>query len=240
MAYAVAWDENVPEGSDDADTIDDRIQDRMTAIRERVCDLLGGLTLLEFQADPIVGAKGLRGSGAASFVLLGGTTSTIVKDSTGVNSDLIIDHTAGNVAIRGDVTAAGGYRQLFDGWLVTDVAASVAATEVVRTSGRVLMTRAGSVTGVAVCLGDGQVRATGSITVEVWKGVIAPATGVRTDSATGLTAVLDVSNTAVKATTQAKDTDLFAAGDELFVKYTTTSDWTPVTADLRVSIEVEL
>jgi hypothetical protein len=72
--------------------------------------------------------------------------------------------------------------------------------------------------------------------VEVFKNTgLAGAAG----SSIGLTAVLDGTNTSRKATTQAKDVDTVAAGDELYVVITTTSGWLPVTSDIRVSIEIE-
>lgn len=239
MPYSVAWDETVPDGSMDADLLDDRMRDRMTAIRERVADLFGGLSLADFQADPVL-AKGIRGGGDADFDVRGGTATTSFKDAAGVNNDLQIDHTTGDVAVRRDLNAVGGFRRYIDGWTVTNIAANVAATEVTRVAGRVLFPKAGSVLAVAVALAAGQIRTAGTLTVEVWKSVIDPATGVRTDSPLGLIAVIDAANPAFKVTSQAKDLDPIAAGNEVFLKYATDAGWLPVTADFTASVEVEM
>lgn len=245
MPYSVAWDEAVPAGSSDARFLDDRMRDRMTAIRERMCDLLGGLTLLEWQADPIL-AKGLRGGGDADFDFRGGTATTSFKGADGVNNDLQVDHATGDATARRDliatrnIVAVGGFRYTIDGWAVTNVAANVAATEVPRAAGRALMLRAGSVLSVAVVADTNQFSTAGSVTIEVWKATVNPADGTRTEVGTGLTAVL--SNAGQKAfavSTQAIGADTFAAGDELFLKYTSDVAWLPVTLDIRCAVEVE-
>lgn len=239
MPYTIAWDETVPDGGMDADLLDDRMRDRMTAIRERMADVLGGLSLAEFQADPML-AKGIRGGGDVDFEVIGGTATTTIKDSTGVNNDFQIDHATGGTTIRGDLDAGGGFRRYIDGWGVTNIAASVAATEVVRAAGRPVMPRGGSILAVVVALAAAQARTGGTLTVEVWRGAVDHATGVRTDTATGLIAVIDAANPVVKATTQAKDLDTFLAGDEIFLKYATDAGWLPVTADFTASVEVEM
>jgi hypothetical protein len=75
-----------------------------------------------------------------------------------------------------------------------------------------------------------EARTAGTLTVEVikWPGNVG----------TNLTAMLDGTNTTFKATTQAKDKFIFNAGDNLTV-WVSTVGWTPTTADIRVSIEVE-
>lgn len=211
----------------------------MTAIRERMADVLGGLSLAEFQADPLK-AKGIRGGGDADFEVIGGTATTTIKDSTGANNDFQVDHATGDASVRRDINAVGGFRRYIDGWGVTNIAASVAATEVPRTAGRVLFPKAGSVLAIAVALASGQIRTGGTLTVEVWKSVIDPGTGVRTDSPLGLIAVIDATNAAFNITSQAKDLDPIAAGNEVFLKYATDAGWLPVTADFTASIEVEM
>lgn len=239
MPYTIAWDETVPDGSMDADLLDDRMRDRMTAIRERMADVLGGLTLAEFQADPLL-AKGIRGGGDADFEVLGGTATTTIKGADGVNEDLKVDHATGDATVRRDINAVGGFRRYIDGWGVTNIAAGVAATEVPRAAGRALMPKSGSVLALAVALAAGQARAAGTLTVEVWTSVIEPATGVRTDTPTGLIAVIDAANPVVRVVSQAKDLDAVAAGNEVFLKYATDAGWLPVTADFTASVEVEM
>lgn len=245
MTYSVAWDETVPAGSTDARFIDDRIRDRQTAIRERLCDVFGGLTLTEWQDDPIK-VKGLRGGGGTDLEVIGGTDTTTIKDSTETNNDLQVDHSTGDVTARRDLVAGryiiadGGFRLLLDGWTVDDVAASVGETEIIRAQGRPFMVRSGSILSIGAVFGDDQIPSNGSLTVEVWKASVNQTSGARTEVATGLSATLLVGATrAWAATSQGQDTDTFEGGDELFVKYTTDSLWAPATADLRVVVEVE-
>jgi hypothetical protein len=55
---------------------------------------------------------------------------------------------------------------------------------------------------------------------------------------TGLTAVLDGTNTQTKATRQAQNLDKYAAGNRLGVKITTDGSWSPTTADIDVALLV--
>jgi len=240
MPYTTAWNESTPSGGSDANKLDDVIRATKTDIRERISSLLGGLSLAEFQADPVK-AKGIRGGGDADFDLIGGTATTTIRDgTTGLTADLTVNHATGDTAVRVDINAVGGYHHTLLGWAVTNIAASVAATEVPRSPGnRVLMASAGSVLAVVVALEAGQARTAGTLTVEVWRATINVATGVRTDTALGLIATIDGTNPVVKVTSQAKDLDVFNAGDELFLKYATDAGWLPVTADMNASIFVE-
>jgi hypothetical protein len=132
------------------------------------------------------------------------------------------------------VVIAGGFRQTIDGWYQENVAASqtdVALTRLATTTEaptRWIAVRAGSMTGVNVK--SNEARVAGTLTVKVFKNGAALGT---------LTAVLDGTNTAFKATTQAKDVDAFAAGDELELRITTDGSWSPTTADIRASLEIE-
>lgn len=136
------------------------------------------------------------------------------------------------VELEGDVVAAGGFRQLIDGWYQDNVAANQAAVELTRLAAGTnpntfIPVRAGSILGVAVY--SNAARSAGTLTVEVFKN----------GTGTGLTAVLDATNTTFKATTQAKDTDTFAAGDRLDIRITTDASWAPTTADVRATLEIE-
>lgn len=108
--------------------------------------------------------------------------------------------------------------------LLGSVVDAATPTEAFRTG--VPMVRAGSVTGIVVR--SSQARAGGSLTCEA---TVAGA-------GTGLTAVLDGSNTTFKATTQAAAVDAFVAGDLIGVRFTATTDWAPGTADVTVMVEV--
>lgn len=128
----------------------------------------------------------------------------------------------------------GGCPHSIDGWYQDNVAASQTNVELTRATGRWAAVRAGSVIGVLVI--SSEARTAGTLTVTVYKNTgLAGAAG----SSIGLTAVLDGTNTSRKATTQAKDTDAFAVGDELYPVVTTDGSWLPVTADIRVVLLVE-
>ena len=132
----------------------------------------------------------------------------------------------------GDLDFGGGYRQSLDGWYRDNVGAATAATQMTRFSNgadvdEAYFARAGSITGVWVHTNDP--RTAGSLTVEVYKNGVA----------TGLQAVIDGTNTTFKATTQAKDTDAFVAGDSLDIRFSTDAGWTPIAADIRAGLEVE-
>ena len=122
-----------------------------------------------------------------------------------------------------------------DGFYQDNVAASQTNVELIRAVGRWRATQAGSITGVVATMTEA--RTAGTLTVTVFKNTgLAGAAG----SSVGLTAVIDGTNTSRKATTQAKDTDTFAAGDELYLVVTTDSGWLPVTSDLIAALEVEV
>lgn len=123
------------------------------------------------------------------------------------------------------------HRSHLDGWYYDNVGAGTAATQMVRFANgadvdEVYFPRAGSITGVWVHTNDP--RTAGTLTVEVYKNGVA----------TGLTAVLDGTNTTFKATTQAAALDTFVAGDQLDIRFSTDAGWTPIAADIRAGLEV--
>lgn len=157
------------------------------------------------------------------------------------NSDNVYDIGAAgatrprNLYLAGDIQeAAGGFRQSLDGWFQENVAASqtdVVMTRLATTTeapAKWIAPRAGSVTGVWVKANTP--RTAGTLTIKVFKN------GVQLGT---LTAVLDGTNTTFKATTLAKDTITFVAGDEIETTVTTDAGWLPVTADIRTGLEVE-
>lgn len=173
----------------------------------------------------------------ANAVVTTGSTATIAVTSDDANLDLTLTPKgSGDVATAADLDAAGGYRMAHDVWFKDDVAANLSGVALSRAGdsqwaamdGKWIAHRAGSVTGVAVK--SNAARAAGTLTVEVTKNGV----GV------GLTAALDGTNTTFKSSTQAKDTDAFAAGDEIGAIITTDAGWLPTTADIRVCIEVEM
>lgn len=173
----------------------------------------------------------------ANAVVTTGSTATIAVTSDDANLDLTLTPKgSGDVATAADLDAAGGYRMTHDVWFQDNVAASQSGVALARAGdsqwaamdGKWIAGRAGSVTGVYVK--SNAARAAGTLTVEVTKNGV----GI------GLTAILDGTNTTFKATTQAKDSDAFAAGDEIGVIITTDGAWSPTTADIRVGVEVEM
>jgi predicted Zn-dependent protease len=86
--------------------------------------------------------------------------------------------------------------------------------------------RPGSITGVLAR--SSATRVAGTATIEVLKN----------DVATGLTAVINGTDTVFKGTTQALGTDTFVLGDVIAVKWTTDASWDPTTADFTVMVEV--
>lgn len=132
----------------------------------------------------------------------------------------------------GELVATGGYRCTLDGWSATALASqtnvqmgrfSVAAGILTEA----IAVRAGSLVGVVVRSDSAQL--TGTCTVEVFINGVA----------SGLIAILDGTNRTIKATTQAKDTDAIAVGDTIDVRFTTTAGWTPITAVINCSVEIE-
>jgi hypothetical protein len=131
-----------------------------------------------------------------------------------------------------EIIAQGGFRQQLDGWYQETVAASQTAVVLDRDLASAFVdsfipVRSGSITGVCVRTDDA--RTAGTCTIEVYKN----------GAGTGLTAVLDGTNATFKATTQAKATDTFVAGDRIDLRVTTDAGWLPATANIRCSIEVE-
>lgn len=131
-----------------------------------------------------------------------------------------------------NMVAAEGYPVVVDGWWDDDLTGTGGPTALVRFGAGAAFpnafigTRPGSITGIIVK--SNEARTAGTATFEVTKN----------GTGTGLTAVLDGTNTTLKASNQAPGTDTFVAGDEIGVTITT-AGWTPTTADIRVAVEVE-
>jgi len=151
----------------------------------------------------------------------------------------IIIHESLVAVPNADIIFAGGFKQTISGGTQDNVADTQTDVELAQTGGRWTAVTSGSILGLVIRGEANQVWTAGTLTVEVWKSVINTTTGARTETATGLTAVIDTTNRAVKVSTQVKDTDTFAAGDELFCKLTTSATWTPTTFDLKTFIQIE-
>ncbi len=130
----------------------------------------------------------------------------------------------------GVLSVGAGLQQAIDGWYYDDVPGTLGSTVMPRLTGAAqnafIPVRAGSITGV--CVWSNAARTGGTLTVEVYKN----------GSATGLQAILNASYTTFKATLQDPNIDTFVAGDRLDVRIVTSS-WTPTTADVRATMEVQ-
>ena len=166
--------------------------------------------------------------GALTLGLADANMATVVNPGAHTINDALRDWT-----MLSDIDATGGYRQTIDGWYQENAAASQTAVTLARLATTTnnpnawIAPRSGSITAIAVL--SNAARTAGTLTVEAYINGVA----------TGLTAVLDGTNTTFKASTQAKGTDAFVAGDKLDIRITTTGAWLPTTADVRASLEVE-
>ena len=97
--------------------------------------------------------------------------------------------------------------------------------------------RAGSLTGIVVK--STEARTAGTLTI---KG--AKATGLAGAALAGIgatpAAILNGTNTSLATALEKTGVATFAAGDEITARITTNSSWTPITADVRVWLEISL
>ena len=153
-------------------------------------------------------------------------------NNTVINNDLrTSSKTAGNeFSDAGTTTVAGLEPTVAGHWLQDNVAASQAAVVLNMGTGRteVPIPAEGYVTGIVVF--SNEARVTGTLTVDA----------TINGTVTGLTAVLDGTNTTTKATRQGNTADKFTAGQRIGVKITTDVAWLPITADITVVVYVTL
>jgi hypothetical protein len=183
-------------------------------------------TLASFSRD-------LSNAGTPEAVVTAGIGS-ICRDRT--NGDVYLKESGtGNTGwVRITTATSNEIAMLLEGWWQDNVAASQTAVILTRFGAgtgfptKAIMLRAGSITGIQVK--SNAARTAGTLTVEVYRGGVA----------TGLTAVLDGTNTTQKSTTQATGLDTFVAGDELDIRITTDGSWAPTTADIFASLDVHV
>ena len=121
-------------------------------------------------------------------------------------------------------------------WAETNLAASQTALQMDRpdstglntTTSEAYMPYAGNIVGLEV--GGGAARTAGTATFEVYKN----------GGATGLTVVIDGTNTQYNRTTQASGSDTFVAGDYIDVRETTDGTWAPTTAEWVATVWIEM
>lgn len=236
MAYTRTWDETAPAGSSDADLIDDFIRNYKTDVRERIAALFG-MDLTQFSADPIE-PQGLDWSLVSALKFVGPSTSTTWRNNANSADNMMLDD-LGNLSIRKDIKVVGGMTQAIDGWSQSNIPASQAATEPTRAAGRWIAPRAGSLLGILLQVGAGTLVTAGTLTAKAWKSVVGTGTSTHTDAVTTLTATLGGLNTVLDNQSSTKDSLTFAANDELFVKFDTSSLWAPTTLTVRAALLVE-
>lgn len=153
----------------------------------------------------------------------GATTGTIARAKGGT---VAATHTNGATVRL--VEDKDEYGSVVAGWYQDNAAANQSAVVLPMANARteVPMPADGHVVGIVVY--SNAARAAGTLTVDA----------TINGTVTGLTAVLDGSNTQTKATRQAQNLDKFAAGNRLGVKITTDAGWLPTTADIDVALLV--
>lgn len=156
----------------------------------------------------------------------GATTGTIARGTLGTTGTLAADHSLG--ALVRIVADKDEQASVIDGWFQDNVTANQAAVVLGRGNSRteVPMPSPGHLVGIVVY--SNAARAGGTLTVDA----------TINGTVTGLTAVLDGTNTQTKATRQAQNTDKYTIGQRLGVKITTDSGWLPTTADIDVALLV--
>jgi len=156
------------------------------------------------------------------------TIKPIIAGDLAVGNDINV---LGGINVGNDISAAGGFKQGYS-FYQSSVAASQTniQIDILGLSGNteILLPYAGSVLAIAVASNDA--RTAGTLTVDA----------TINGTATGLQAVLDASNTTYHCATQAKDSDTFSAGDRLGVEITTDGSWAPTTANIVVSVTIEM
>jgi len=128
-----------------------------------------------------------------------------------------------------DAKAFGGHKIAFN-FYQDNVAANQSAVQI-ETSGALgnayRMPSDGSI--LAICIGSSENRSAGTLMAEVYINNVA----------TGLSATIST-NIDAASSSQAKDTDSFSAENAIAVKITTSADWAPTTADIYITIIVEM
>jgi hypothetical protein len=170
-----------------------------------------------------------RGTTGSDVALRWNETADQFAFMTVGGADAMTVDLSGNMSLAGDVTAIGGFRNTFV-LMTSNVLASqtdLAMDTVLLGNREYVLPYAGSIVGIGVA--SSEARTAGTLTVD------ATVNGTKS----GLTAVLDGTNTQFHTATQAKDTDTFAAGNRLGVKFTTDGTWAPTTADIVVTVVIE-
>lgn len=166
---------------------------------------------------------GAAGDHAVTGMVAADTITTVLHISTKASIATMADLTSEFTAAAGKMTNAAGTDTTDDQLLVfwTDVDSGVDACGV----NAIPLPWDFEVVGVSIS--STEARTAGSIVADV----------TIDGTVTGLQATLDATNTTRDTGTQARGTDVAVAGSYVGVKLTTAS-WTPVTADIAVTVWV--
>ena len=156
----------------------------------------------------------------------GATTGTITRGTLVGTGSLNAAHSSGATVRL--VTDKDEQASVVDGWFQDNVTATQTAVVLGRGNSRteVPMPSPGHLVGIVVY--SNAARVAGTLTVDA----------TINGTVTGLTAVLDGTNTQTKATRQAQNSDKYTIGQRLGVKITTDGSWSPTTADIDVALLV--
>lgn len=159
------------------------------------------------------------------------------------------DSTTGIYAVTlPDSSPADGFIQFsnFDGFKqslifyqdnVTASQTDVILSSLSGTQKTIIMPYSGSILAIGVVSNADWTAGTFSVEVFKQTGTL---NASLTNTKSGLAATLDTTNKMRNYTVQAKDIDTFSAGDRIGVMITTNGSWTPVTADILVTVIVEI
>lgn len=194
----------------------------------------------KFTTGDFSGAVGIDGNfdvNTNKFNVTAASGNTTVAGTFGVtglstlaSSSLSNTVITSTLDVTGDITANGGFYFVLsyaDDNITTAQAAVAMKNAGSSTVSEIEMPWGGSLTGISINTNES--RTAGSMIAD-------PTVN---GSVTGLTATLDGTNADHHSSTQAKDTDTFSAGDRIGIKFTSSADWAPVTADHSVTVYVE-
>ena len=120
---------------------------------------------------------------------------------------------------------------------VTALQTDVILSSLSGTQKTIIMPYSGSILAIGVVSNADWTAGTFSVEVFKQTGTL---NASLTNTKSGLAATLDTTNKMRNYTVQAKDIDTFSAGDRIGVMITTSALWTPVTADILVTVIVEI
>lgn len=223
----------------DSTAIHDNIAAEISPITEKVTPIAADLVVIEDSAAANVKKRVQVGNLPSA----GGTALTTKGDLHGYdtgNTRIPVGATDGHALIVDSASALGvKYAEVSgtgQGFLIgfgeDNLAASLTDSQLYRTIQGVQLqiptvtTHAGSIIGISVA--SSEARTAGTATFEVFKNGIG----------TGLTTVLDATDTQYAFGVQAEGVDTFAAGDRIDVRVTTDGSWAPTTADVEVSVTI--